>query len=79
MPQATSSPRYRVFLLSVWCDEDTSELGVQQLRFRLEDPHTGERHGFDGPDSMVSYLQTSLGENSDESQISDPAKGENRT
>jgi hypothetical protein len=77
MPQINSSQRYRVFLLSVWCDGDRSEMEVQQLRFRLEDPHTGERRGFDGSDSMVSYLIASLSEHSDEDQISDPAKGEN--
>jgi len=45
--------------VSVWREDDGSETGSPKLRFCLEDPRTGERHGLDGPDAMVAFLQMS--------------------
>lgn len=42
---------YRIFLLTVWQDEQ------DQWRFLLEDPRSGERKGFSGLDSLVGGLQ----------------------
>jgi len=57
---AHPAARYRIYLLSVWREDEESETGSPKLRFRLEDPRTGERHGFDGPDVLVAFLQASL-------------------
>ena len=73
MSQTDSSARYRIYLLSVWREDEESETGPPKLRFRLEDPRTGERHGFDGPDALVAFLQTSLTERGENGQIAKSA------
>jgi hypothetical protein len=50
-------PRYRSHLLTLWEERgrDASTPGV--WRFRLEDPHTGERVGFGSIDELFDYLR----------------------
>ena len=52
-----SPARYRIFLLTVWRDHSEAKSGVHGLRFRLEDPRTGERQGFGDLELLSAYLQ----------------------
>jgi hypothetical protein len=53
--------RHRIYLLAAWLEDAGSKSGgTPKLRFRLEDPRTGERHGFDGTEALARYLQTEL-------------------
>jgi len=54
--------RYHTFLLSVW-EEGGDGLG---WRFRLEDPHTGERVGFRSLSELTRYLGDWASRNLDE-------------
>ena len=56
--------RHRIFLLSVW--RVGEESGPPKLRFRLEDPRTGERRGFNGLDTFVTFLKNCLTDQSDD-------------
>ena len=60
MTQDYSPTHYRIYLLSVWHEGNIGGSDRPRLRFRLEDPRTGERRGFDGPDSLVAFLQAGL-------------------
>jgi hypothetical protein len=54
-PEATLF--YRVFLLSMW-REPTQDPGAPAVvRFRLEDPRTGERQGFATVESLMAALE----------------------
>ena len=50
-------PRYRSYLLTIW-EEQNWDLSVPVVwRFSLEDPHTGQRHGFVGLEEEAVFLQ----------------------
>ena len=57
MALSDSLPPIRVFLLSVWQEMDSIQ---GKLRFRLEDPHTGESHNFSDLEQLGAYLQTRI-------------------
>jgi len=46
-------PRYRAYLLRLW---ETEDEGRCVWRASLEDPATGERHGFASLEALVAYL-----------------------
>jgi hypothetical protein len=46
-------PGYRAFLLRCWRE-------ITGWRFSLEDPHTGERRGFTGPEALLAHLEATL-------------------
>jgi len=49
-------PRYRAYLLRCW--EERGQDPLRPLwRFSLEEPHTGERHGFADLAQLVAFLQ----------------------
>ena len=49
------SQTYRSYLLRLWrVDED----GGQAWRASLEDPHTGERRGFNNLDGLMEFLKS---------------------
>ncbi len=53
MNSATESRRYQAYLLRLWLTgEDESAV----WRASLEDPHTGERHGFADVNSLLAFL-----------------------
>jgi hypothetical protein len=53
--------RHRIYLLAAWLEDAGSKSGsAPKLRFRLEDPRTGERHGFDGTEGLIAYLRQEL-------------------
>lgn len=49
------TPTYHAYLLRIW-----RENGCEAWRALLEDPHTGERLGFDGADRLLAYLTAQL-------------------
>jgi len=72
-------PSYCSYILRCW-EEQTSADGIEMssIRFSLEDPHTGERFGFQGPEALVQFLQAKVeGSNSDIADLpgrADPGK-----
>lgn len=52
---------YRVFLLTCWQDEEI-EPDPKMWRFRLEEPRTGEQHGFTNLEEAMSFVKASLRE-----------------
>jgi hypothetical protein len=52
---------YRVFLFTCW-QEDTAETNSKTWRYRLEEPRTGEQHGFTDLEQVMAFLQESLQE-----------------
>jgi hypothetical protein len=44
---------YLAYMLRLWQDYDA---GKPAWRASLEDPHTGERHGFANLDALIAYL-----------------------
>jgi len=47
----THTPNYHAYLLRCWRDDEHTP-----WRFQLEDPHTGERRGFDTPEKILKFL-----------------------
>jgi hypothetical protein len=50
-------PRYRCYLLTLWEERSPDPLEPVAWRFRLEDPRTGQRHGFASLDALVAVLE----------------------
>lgn len=59
MPNLDQPPRYRAYLLRFW-EERGQPTSVAVWRFSLEDPHTGQRHGFATLDALLAFLQTQI-------------------
>jgi hypothetical protein len=59
--------RYLSFLLRLWQVKQNSE---ESWHASLEDPHTGERHGFANLEALMKFLlhQTQSGEEEKEKQ-----------
>jgi hypothetical protein len=58
---------YRSYLLRFW-EERGRTSGAAAWRFSLEDPLTGERHGFVSLESLMSFLQAELVVSEEEAQ-----------
>jgi len=54
-------PPYRAFLLTCW-QEKTAVTDPKIWRFRLEEPRTGEQHGFTNLEEVMAFVKTSLQE-----------------
>jgi hypothetical protein len=54
------STDYRIYLLTVWREDEEGPKGTQGLRFRLEDPRTGERRGYSSADALFAFLRANL-------------------
>lgn len=50
-------PRSRAYLLRCWEERGQDPLRPPTWRFILEEPHTGQRHGFAGLAQLVAFLQ----------------------
>lgn len=48
---------YYSYLLRLWRDDKTSPWRIQ-----LEDPHTGERHGFPNMEKLIEFLDRRIEE-----------------
>jgi hypothetical protein len=53
VPASAPPPGYRAYLLRCWRE-------ATGWRFSLEDPRTGERRGFAGPDALLAFLGRDL-------------------
>lgn len=64
MTNVTSKPpSYCSYILRCWGESRAPEGGTpaKTIRFSLEDPHTGERFGFSGPEALIQFLQAKIG------------------
>lgn len=52
---------YRAFVLTCW-QEETAEAIPKTWRFRLEEPRTGEQHGFTNLEEVMEFVMASLKE-----------------
>jgi hypothetical protein len=53
---------YRSYLLTCWGEQSQDPFEPVVWRFRLEDPRTGQRHGFASLDALVAALQREIAE-----------------
>jgi hypothetical protein len=53
-------PLYRAFMLRCWEVRSPQPGGPVTWRFSLEDPHTGEKHGFADLEVLTDFLQAEL-------------------
>jgi hypothetical protein len=53
-------PRYRAFMLRCWEVRSPDPEGRTTWRFGVEDPHTGQKHGFADLEALIAFLQTEL-------------------
>jgi hypothetical protein len=60
MGEFDKPPRYRSYLLSFWEERSQDPDTPVIWRFRLEDPHTGQRRGFASIEKVITFLQTEL-------------------
>ena len=54
------APRYRCYLLTLWEERSPDPLEPVAWRFRLEDPRTGQRHGFTSLEALVAVLEREM-------------------
>jgi hypothetical protein len=71
VPESAPPPGYRAYLLRCWRE-------ATGWRFSLEDPHTGARRGFAGPEALLAFLEVALdgGKAGGESRRTEGARGE---
>lgn len=55
-------PRYRSYLLTAWEERSRDPNLPAVWRFSLEDPHTGQRHGFADLEALVAALKKEIGD-----------------
>jgi hypothetical protein len=53
-------PRYDAYVLHRWEVRGTDAGSETKWRFSIEDPRTGEKHGFADVDVLLSYLRSRL-------------------
>jgi hypothetical protein len=53
-------PRYRTYLLTIWEERSQDPALPAVWRFRLEDPRSGQRHGFGEFEEMMAFLRGEL-------------------
>jgi hypothetical protein len=53
----SKSPYYRIYLLTVWQEQNRGPPGQITWRFRLEDPRTGRRQVFADAAMLMGALQ----------------------
>ncbi|MGD2159485.1 MAG: hypothetical protein PVG32_21590 [Anaerolineales bacterium] len=53
-------PRYHIYLLTIW-EERNQDAGAEAvLRFRLENPSSGQQRGFTSLEPLVAALEQEL-------------------
>ena len=62
MEDSIKPAQYRSFLLRLWAEEESLV-----WRFSLEDPHTGERHGFANWEKLREFLKEVMEQEQDNS------------
>ncbi|MFZ1754213.1 MAG: hypothetical protein WAU10_10730 [Caldilineaceae bacterium] len=62
------TPRYRQMILTLWQENERSQMGPARWRLTLQNPHTEERMGFQAVEELAAFLQAWMaaqpGENS---------------
>jgi hypothetical protein len=53
-------PLYRAFMLRCWEVRSPQPGGPTAWRFSLEDPHTGQKHGFADLEALNAFLEAEL-------------------
>ena len=53
-------PHYRSFLITMWQERSRDKEIAVVWRFRLEDPHTGQRRGFANLKALIDALQQEM-------------------
>ena len=53
---AEATPRYTIYLLTVWASEGENASDPSSWRFRLENPRTKKAHGFVGIAGLIAGL-----------------------
>jgi hypothetical protein len=48
---------YRVFLVTVWQEQNLDKELAERWRFRLEDPHTNQKRVFANPQALIVALK----------------------
>ena len=59
-------PRYHTFLVTLWEERNQDPTLPSVWRFRLEDPHTGQRRGFANLKKLVAALEHEMVEDQNE-------------
>jgi len=59
MDQLSLPTNYRIFLLTVWRD-DNAAANKAVLRFSVHDPRSGQRRGFSEMESLLAFLEARL-------------------
>lgn len=53
-------PRYQSYLITMWQERGQDSDNLGGWRFRLEDPHTGERRGFANLEKLMAALEQEM-------------------
>lgn len=53
-------PRYHTFLLTMWEERSQDPTTPSAWRYRLEDPHTGQKQGFIKLKNLLAVLEEKL-------------------
>jgi len=57
---SSKPPSYCSYILRCWIEAGPHENDPAISRYCLEDPHTGERHGFVGAEALMQFLRDKL-------------------
>jgi hypothetical protein len=60
MPINQQRPHYQIYLLTIWEEDGQETRGVDEWRFRLEDPRTGQQRGFTSLDALAANIAQEL-------------------
>ena len=69
-------PRYRAFLLTFWEERSGHPDDRVVWRFSLENPRTGQRHGFASLEMLIAALQQFLADAEEEGSGENPRSSE---
>lgn len=61
--ESREGSHYLSYLLRLWCEgSDSAPATATKMAWRasLQDPHTGQRLGFGGPDEMFAFLSSQM-------------------
>ena len=60
MSLVAKPPRYWAYILRIWEERSTDADQPTHIRFSLEEPQTGKRHGFASFQALEQFLQAAL-------------------
>ncbi|MEJ2746864.1 MAG: hypothetical protein P8183_02945 [Anaerolineae bacterium] len=74
MKKTVAATHYRSYILVCWREQNEEAT----WRFRLEDPHSGQRHGFANLSELIAFLQAKLSEPNNKSSGCQEAEYKNQ-